>query len=178
MRGDPVTTEGYVVLRGMNVPNTPVLQNVCWYLSGYADGEGCFCVSFSPRAKLRTRLEVRSSFSVGQNKDRSEVLFLYKKVLSCGTIRPNRRDKTIKFEVRNLNDLIFKVIPFFEKYPLKSSKQNEFLKFRKICQLIYLKNNRYESGLKEIVKLAIQMNPGSKRKYNTQQLQSILQLKV
>jgi hypothetical protein len=44
------------------------------YISGYADGEGCFTVSISPRAKLLVGWEVRPSFSVGQNGDRAEVL--------------------------------------------------------------------------------------------------------
>ena len=44
------------------------------YISGYVDGEGCFTISYSPRIKLRTGWEVRPSFSVSQNADRSEVL--------------------------------------------------------------------------------------------------------
>src|SRR5262249_45146737 len=44
------------------------------YISGYADGEGCFTVSISPQAKLLVGWEVRPSFSVSQNRDRAEVL--------------------------------------------------------------------------------------------------------
>ena len=40
----------------------------------HADGEGCFTVSISPRAKLLVGWEVRPSFSVSQNGDRAEVL--------------------------------------------------------------------------------------------------------
>lgn len=118
------------------MPNTSVSQNVCWYLSGYADGEGSFCVSFSPRSKIQRKVEVRPSFSVSQNGDRSEVLKLFQKVLDCGTIRPDRSDKTLKIESRNLDNLIYKIIPFFRKYKLKSSKSKDFDKFSKICSLI------------------------------------------
>ena len=44
------------------------------YISGYADGEGCFTVSIAPRATLKVGWEVRPSFSVSQNRDRAEVL--------------------------------------------------------------------------------------------------------
>jgi hypothetical protein len=44
------------------------------YISGYADGEGCFTVSISPRAKLLVGWEVRPSFCVSQDGDRAEVL--------------------------------------------------------------------------------------------------------
>ena len=36
------------------------------YISGYFDGEGCFTVSISPRAKLRVGWETRPSVSVSQ----------------------------------------------------------------------------------------------------------------
>ena len=152
------------------MPNTSVFQNVCWYLSGYADGEGSFCVSFSPRSKLRAKLEVRPSFSVSQNSDRSEVLKLFQQTLDCGTIRPDRSDKTLKFEVRSLSEINEKVIPFFEKYQLKSSKSKVFLLFSEICRTMVKKGS-----LEKIVDLAIKMNTSGKRKYNTQKLLSILQ---
>src|SRR5436853_823328 len=44
------------------------------YISGYADGEGCFTVSIAPRATLAVGWEVRPSFSVSQNRGRAEVL--------------------------------------------------------------------------------------------------------
>ena len=156
------------------MPNTPVSQDVCWYLSGYADGEGSFCVSFSPRSKLRTKLEVRPSFSVSQNGDRSEVLRLFQKALGCGTIRVGRGDKTLKFEVRSVEELVGNVIPFFKQYPLKSSKMKDFDLFTRVCRLVYEGKNRRKSGLRKIAQLATRMNASGKRKYDKQKLLSIL----
>lgn len=70
------------------MPNTPASNRdpIGYYLSGYTDGEGSFCISFSPRPKLLTRLEVRPSFSVSQNSDRQEVLRIFQQYLGCGTI--------------------------------------------------------------------------------------------
>src|SRR3989304_4835728 len=111
------------------MPNTSVSQDVCWYLSGYADGEGSFCVSFSPRSKLRTKLEVRPSFSVSQNVDHSEVLRLFQKTLDCGSIRPDRSDKTLKFQVRSLAEINSTVTAVFEGRPHKTSAHKDFLLF-------------------------------------------------
>jgi hypothetical protein len=44
------------------------------YISGFVDGEGCFCVSFQPSKRHRFGWEVRPSFSVSQNADRAELL--------------------------------------------------------------------------------------------------------
>ena len=153
--------------------NTSVSQDVCWYLSGYADGEGSFCISFSPRNKLRTKIEIRPSFSVSQNSDRSEVLKIFQQVLDCGTIRPDRSDKTLKYEVRSLNDLIEKVIPFFERYLLKSSKKYDFVLFSQVCNILKRKNLN-SSDLNDIIQLATQMNISGKRKYDKQKLISML----
>src|SRR5436190_23910402 len=72
------------------------------YISGYVDGEGCFTVSISPRRTLRVGWEVRPSLSVSQNGDRSEVLRDLQRYFGCGTLRPDRSDKTLKWEVRSL----------------------------------------------------------------------------
>ena len=74
------------------------------YISGYIDGEGCFTVSISPRAKLAVGWEVRPSLSVSQNGDRAEVLQLIRAHFGCGSIRPDRSDKTLKWETRRLED--------------------------------------------------------------------------
>ena len=104
------------------------------YLSGYADGEGCFCVSFNRSERHRFGWEVRPSSSVSQNDDRSQVLELFRSTLGCGTIRPDRSDRTLKYETRSVSDLAMKVIPMFVQHPLRSSKQNDFEKFASIAQ--------------------------------------------
>ena len=73
------------------------------YISGYVDGEGSFLISFSPREKLKSGLEVRPSFSVSQRSDRSEVLSLINSYFDCGSIRFSTKDRTYKYEVRSLD---------------------------------------------------------------------------
>ena len=155
------------------MPNTPA-SNIKAYLSGYADGEGSFCVSFSPRQKLKTSIEVRPSFSVSQNGDRQEVLKLFQKYLDCGTIRKNPTDRTFKYEVRSIEDLMNKVIPFFKEYPLISSKKKDFLKFVKICQMIFQGKHKKKGSLKGIVKLSYQMNGFGARRYKLEEILSII----
>ena len=76
------------------------------YISGYADGEGCFSISISPRATLAVGWEVRPSFSVSQNGDRAEVLHALQTYFGCGSIRPGRSDSTLKWETRSLDELV------------------------------------------------------------------------
>jgi hypothetical protein len=153
-------------------------MNLPSYITGYVDGEGCFTVSFSPRRKLRTGWEVRPSFSVSQNADRSEVLLAMKDYFGCGSIRPDRSDSTLKYEVRNIDDLIGKVIPHFEQYPLLSGKKKEFERFASVCKLVKQGAHLTEAGLREIVKLAMQMNASGKRKFVEEQIVETLGIEV
>ena len=151
--------------------NTDVIGN---YLTGYADGEGSFCISFSPRQKFLTKLEVRPSFSVSQNGDRKEVLELFQKFLNCGTIRANPSDRTFKYEVRSIKDLITKVIPHFQKYPLLSSKKKDFDRFVIICHMVHEGKHLQKDTLKEILNISYQMNGFGARKYQKQELLDVL----
>ena len=101
----------------------PSLVDLPSYISGYVDGEGCFTVSISPRPALHVGWEVRPGLSVSQNGDRIEVLLGIQQYFACGTLRPDRSDRTVKWEVRSLPLLVRSVIPHFETYPLRSGKE-------------------------------------------------------
>jgi hypothetical protein len=138
------------------------------YISGYADGEGCFTVSISPRAKLRVGWEVRPSFSISQNGDRAEVLHVLQAYFGCGSIRPDRSDRTLKWETRRLDELVDRVIPHFVRHPLLSGKQFDFERFAFVCRLMADGEHRRREGLIKIVAIARGMNPSGKRRYDTE----------
>ena len=141
-------------------------MDIASYISGFVDGEGCFCVSFQPSRRHRLGWEVRPSFSVSQNADRAELLVVIQQRWGCGSIRPDRSDKTLKFEVRNVRDLVEKVLPHFRTHPLASSKQRDVERFERVCGLVYEGRHQTSEGFEEIVKVAVDMNPSGKRKYS------------
>ncbi len=136
------------------------------YISGYVDGEGCFTVSIAPRPTLLVGWEVRPSISVSQNGDRSEVLLLMQQYFGCGRLRPDRSDQTLKWEVRSLPLIVAVVIPHFHRYPLQSGKQCDFELFADVCERMVRGEHRCVTGLREIVQLAVRMNPSGKRRYD------------
>jgi hypothetical protein len=149
------------------------------YISGYVDGEGCFTVSISPRPTLHVGWEVRPSVSVSQNGDRSEVLLDIQRYFGCGTLRPDRSDRTLKWEVRSLPLLLERVVPHFRRYPLRSGKQRDFELFSSICARMARGQHRNLAGLEEIVRLAGQMNPSGKRRFPPESiLRSLVEMKA
>ena len=45
-----------------------------WFVTGLAEGEGCLCVSFAIRPRLRIGLEARPSFSLSLNERDRDLL--------------------------------------------------------------------------------------------------------
>jgi hypothetical protein len=87
------------------------------------------------------------------------------KYFKCGTIRPDRSDKTVKYEVRSIRNLVENIIPHFEDFPLLSAKQKEFKIFAQICRRMIRNEHLTVEGFRQISKLAERLNVGSKKKY-------------
>jgi hypothetical protein len=158
----------------MNDHNTPALRgarrNLDEYISGFVDGEGCFSVSFSKRDKFLIGWETKPSLCVAQNSDRAQVLKLIQERFGCGFMRKDTKGTNLKYEVRSLGDLLTKVIPHFEKFPLLSGKQNDFELFKQVCFLMEKQEHTTLKGLKCITDLAFKMNPSGIRKYNKSEI--------
>jgi len=56
--------------------------------------------------------------------------------LGCGTLYKNQQKNSVDYKVTKINDLIEKIIPFFEKYKLLGIKTHDFEDFKKIALLI------------------------------------------
>lgn len=140
------------------------------YVTGLVDGEGSFCVSVSPRPKLVAGWEIRPSFSVSQNFRSRGILFLLKEYFDCGSVRESKSDRTWKYEVRSLDDLITKITPHFHQFPLKTAKKDDFEKFEKVLFLMKAEKHLTKEGIDQIFLIIESMNPSGKRLYGKKDL--------
>lgn len=136
------------------------------YITGFVDGEGSFSISFTPRNFKDVKWEVRPSFSISQHRRNRGILFKIKEYFGCGTIRPNRKDNTYKYEVRSLEDLEKKIIPHFRKYPLQTDKKKDFEIFTSVIEIMKKGEHLTRDGLQTIITLLKELPPERKRKYN------------
>src|ERR1700724_4003505 len=82
-----------------------------WFVTGLAEGEGCFCISLALRSKLRTGLEVRPSFSLSLNEKDLELLKDLQAFFGCGWIRESKTDRTFKYEARAVENPPERILP-------------------------------------------------------------------
>lgn len=139
------------------------------FVSGFVEGEGCFCISFNKRSKMKTNIEVRPSFSISQNKKNLELLKKIYKNFQCGAIRFSKSDQNYKYEVRSIKHLVKIIIPFFKNYPLQGVKKDDFEKFSVVCGLIYSNQHKNREILVKIIDISYQINLG-KKKYTKEEL--------
>ena len=135
------------------------------YLSGYADGEGCFCVTFNRSKRHAFGWDIRPSFSVSQNRERAQILELFQQTFGCGWIRPDRSDRTLKYEVRSVPELVKRIVPHFRSHPLLSAKHRDFEIFAEICEMMSRGEHLMREGFERITMLASSMNLTGKKRY-------------
>jgi len=144
------------------------------YLTGFTDGEGCFSISFSLRKKLKLGIEVRPSFSISQHKRNKQIILQLPKLFGCGGVRFSKKDQNYKYEVRSIGDLIRRIIPHFEQYPLLTSKKEDFEIFKQICKLISSNHHLSKQGLKQVIELSQLINISGSKRINRKSLLKIV----
>ena len=137
-----------------------------FFLAGFVEGEGSFNISLRRKADYKVSWQVVMSFNVSQ-KDPT-LLYLLQQELGCGIIKVRKIDNLYSLDITNPQDVIQKVIPYFQEYPVQSdSKRKNFSIFCKIAQLMEKGEHRNPIGLRKILELREVINEGKgrKRKY-------------
>ena len=126
------------------------------WLSGFTSGEGSFQIVIGSSSSSSTGYQVRLKFQITQlSRDR----FLMEQIikyLGCGYI--SERKDVLDFHVIKFNDIIEKVIPFFEKYPIIGVKSLNFKDFCKAAEIMKNKEHLTDNGLNKIKKIRLGMN--------------------
>ena len=141
-----------------------IKDNIAYYLTGFADGEGSFNVSFRRREDYKVPWKVSLCFNISQRDP--VILSLYKRHLHCGRIR-QREDGVFYYEVNNFKSISESVIPFFDRFGfLSAKKKRDYSKFKQIAQIIREGRHLSVQGIEEILKIREKMNDGGKRRYS------------
>src|SRR5712692_3643456 len=135
------------------------------YLYGLIDGEGAFHVGIVPSAFNRLGWQVIYQFKVAQNPVGEPVLRALQERLGCGTISPNARagarDRTLKYVVRDLDNLADRVVPFCDGNLVV--KRAALESFKDVIRRVRGGEHLTARGLLKIVDIAYTMNTKVRR---------------
>jgi LAGLIDADG endonuclease len=130
------------------------------WVTGFTDGEGCFHVGVNPHPDMTLGFQVLPEFTIVQHRRDEQLLHKLKAFFGCGVVRSNHGDR-LAYRVRSVQHLQQVIIPFFDAHPLRSRKQQDFLKFRRILLLMSRGEHLTPEGLAEIRSVSAEMNRGS-----------------
>jgi len=114
------------------------------YIAGFVDGEGCFALTF--RRDIRHERGRRTGvkpvyfywkpqFVIVLRDDDRQLLEKIRQVLNCGSI--TLAHSSVRYQVANLDDLKYKIIPFFKTNILYGKKMNDFLLWCRAVDILY-----------------------------------------
>jgi hypothetical protein len=139
------------------------------WITGFVDGEGCFSIHFvrqperARRRGYRTGFQVGHEFAVTQGAKSVECVRMLKEFFGVGDVYLNRRfdnhkEHLYRYSVVRRIDLLRVVIPFFQQYRLRTSKQFDFAKFVACMRIIEANAHLTVRGLIEIAEITETMN--------------------
>jgi hypothetical protein len=127
-------------------------------VTGLVDAEGNFSIN---KHNLDNKCKFTLAFKVTQKEHSLGILYDLKKFFNCGHIHiDNKKENAYKYNVAKLDDIINIIIPHFDKYPLLTSKNLDYLDFRKAAFLLKSKSDFYANEI-----LFIKNNMNNKRFY-------------
>lgn len=133
------------------------------WVVGFVDGEGCFSVPVFRQRSAKLGWQVQPEFAVVQSAPSGHVLDELQQFFGCGRVgvnrrRDNHRHDMWRWSVRSLPDLTQRIIPFFERNPLRTAKALEFEKFSTVVRMMRERQHLAVTGLTEIAAIAETMN--------------------
>ena len=134
-----------------------------WWIVGFVDGEGCFSISVFKNSTTKLGVQVFPEFVVTQGAKSLSTLEYLQEFFQVGRIYENKRNDNHKeslyrYCVRSLRDIQEKIIPFFHEYQLNTAKQQDFLLFCQVVDMISRKQHLTLEGLEKIKALVTTMN--------------------
>jgi hypothetical protein len=133
------------------------------WIVGFVDGEGCFSCPIQRNKVMRIGWQLQPVFAVVQSERSLEALVSIQDFFGCGRIYRNRRHDNHRedlmvyqaFRYADLRDII---VPFFERYPLRTAKADDFRKFATIIEMMGRRVHLSVDGLTKIARIVETMN--------------------
>ena len=129
-----------------------------WFITGFADAEGCFSFAIKPDAKSKLKWRASPLFVIKLHIKDFAILELIKNTLMVGKIRKNGVN-SVQYVVESIKELQV-IIDHFNKYPLVTEKVSDYLIFKQCFFIIKQREHLTEKGLLNLIGLKSSLNWG------------------
>jgi len=99
------------------------------WLVGFTDGDGTFSIAYKNGKWSLT-------FKLSQHEYNSRLLYFIKDLLGVGNINKEIKTNMFNYRIRDRRKLAEFIFPIFDKYPLLTSKQFNYLKFKEAYRIL------------------------------------------
>lgn len=138
------------------------------YVCGFVDGEGCFAITISKHPQKKIGLDARLLFEIEVRDDDQEILTSIQETLDCGRIYKLSYERYgwnphVELKVSSIKEIRNKLVPFFQKHPLRGKKRLSFEAFVQAFQLFERKEHLTLEGIEKLKQIRRNMNQYGKK---------------
>lgn len=131
-----------------------------YYITGFADAEGCFTTSIYKDARMLLKWQVKPIFKISVHNRDVRILEAIQRTWGVGKIYKDRVNNNASvYRVSSLKNLKV-IIAHFDKYPLITPKFADYLLFKQSVDLIENKAHLTMQGLVKLVSIKSSLNLG------------------
>lgn len=134
-----------------------------WFITGFTDGEGCFGIFIQKSTTSKLGVTIIPLFQIGLHKKDEQLLRdIQANLGGIGSISYGQN--MVFFKVQSLKQILAGIIPHFDKYPLITQKQADYLLFREIVMMMEGGEHLNKVNLQRIVNIKASLNLGLSEK--------------
>lgn len=131
-----------------------------WFVTGFADAEGCFMLTIRRDSRQASGWRIEANFVINLHKRDVELLKLIQTYFGGVGRISKERNGCIDFTVSSINQIFTQVIPHFDKYPLITQKNADYLLFKEAVMIMKQGEHLTASGLQAIINIRATLNKG------------------
>jgi LAGLIDADG endonuclease. len=138
-----------------------------FWVAGFTSGDGSFHLKLR-RAETNIGYRVSLIYSFHLHIRDLDVLkglcnyfnnYFNQKILSNEKrVYTSEKNNSVHLQITNFTDILEKIIPFFDKYPVIGIKSLDFEDFKKVCSIVKSKKHLTPEGIQTILEIKSNMN--------------------
>lgn len=138
------------------------------YVAGFIDGEGCFTITISKHKTKKLGFDARLHFQIEVRSDDLEIIQHIQETINCGRIYHLSYERYgwhphVELKVSSFPEIVTKLIPFLEKYPLLAKKRHSYECFLQAVEIFKRKEHLTLEGIEKLKLIRQNMNQFSKK---------------